>query len=68
MCGRDAGVVEYIERCSEAHHYWTHVRSLANAQIEEYLREYRGPGDAVVRERMERRLNPMGDLASPSLP
>jgi aminoglycoside/choline kinase family phosphotransferase len=38
MCGRDAGVVEYIERCSEAHNYWNHVRSLADAQIEEYLR------------------------------
>ena len=30
--------------------------------------EYRGPGDVQVRERMERRLDPMGDLASPSLP
>ena len=38
MCGRDAGVVEYIERCSEAHTYWTHVRSLVDSQIEEYLR------------------------------
>ncbi|MGH7449161.1 MAG: RapZ C-terminal domain-containing protein, partial [Longimicrobiales bacterium] len=38
LCGRDAGVVEYIERCSEAHQYWTHVRALVNAQIEEYLR------------------------------
>jgi aminoglycoside/choline kinase family phosphotransferase len=38
MCGRDAGVVEYIERATETHHFWTHVRSLADAQIEEYLR------------------------------
>ncbi|HUF49752.1 MAG TPA: RNase adapter RapZ [Longimicrobiales bacterium] len=38
MCGRDAGVVEYIERCAEAHQYWSHVRSLADAQVEEYLR------------------------------
>jgi aminoglycoside/choline kinase family phosphotransferase len=38
MCGRDAGVVEYIERCAEAHHYWRNVRSLVDAQIEEYLR------------------------------
>jgi aminoglycoside/choline kinase family phosphotransferase len=38
MCGRDAGVVEYIERCPEAHHFWRHVRSLVDAQIEEYLR------------------------------
>lgn len=38
MCGRDAGVVEYIERCSEAHQFWGHVRSLVDAQIEEYLR------------------------------
>jgi aminoglycoside/choline kinase family phosphotransferase len=38
LCGRDAGVVEYIERCSEAHSFWNHVRSLADAQIEEYLR------------------------------
>jgi aminoglycoside/choline kinase family phosphotransferase len=38
MCGRDAGVVEYIERYSEAHTFWTHVRSLVDAQIEEYLR------------------------------
>jgi aminoglycoside/choline kinase family phosphotransferase len=38
MCGRDAGVVEYIERCSEAHSYWNHVRSLADAQIDEYVR------------------------------
>jgi aminoglycoside/choline kinase family phosphotransferase len=38
MCGRDASVVEYIERCSESHQYWTHVRSLIDAQIEEYLR------------------------------
>ena len=38
MCGRDAGVVEYIERHAEAHSYWTHVRSLVDAQIDEYLR------------------------------
>jgi aminoglycoside/choline kinase family phosphotransferase len=38
MCGRDAGVVEYIERYPEAHHFWRHVRSLVDAQIEEYLR------------------------------
>jgi aminoglycoside/choline kinase family phosphotransferase len=38
MCGREAGVVEYIERHPDAHDFWTHVRSLANAQIEEYLR------------------------------
>ncbi|CAN5787373.1 RNase adapter RapZ [soil metagenome] len=37
-CGRDAGVVEYIERCSESHHYWKHVRALVDAQVEEYLR------------------------------
>lgn len=30
--------------------------------------EYRGPGDLRMRERMERRLDPLGDLASPSLP
>jgi aminoglycoside/choline kinase family phosphotransferase len=38
MCGRDAGVVEYIERYPEAHHFWSNVRSLIGAQIEEYLR------------------------------
>jgi aminoglycoside/choline kinase family phosphotransferase len=38
LCGRDAGVVEYIERCSEAHHFWQNVRSLVDAQVEEYLR------------------------------
>jgi hypothetical protein len=38
LCGRDAGVVEYIERCSEAHLFWNHVSSLVDAQIEEYLR------------------------------
>jgi aminoglycoside/choline kinase family phosphotransferase len=38
LCGRDAGVVEYIERCSEAHGFWSNVRSLVDAQIEEYLR------------------------------
>lgn len=38
MCGRDAGVVEYIERSSESHNYWVHVRSLVDSQIEEYLR------------------------------
>lgn len=38
VCGRDASVVEYIERCSESHRYWTHVRSLIDAQIDEYLR------------------------------
>jgi aminoglycoside/choline kinase family phosphotransferase len=38
MCGRDAGVVEYIERSPEAHHFWHSVRSLVGAQIEEYLR------------------------------
>ncbi|CAN5760121.1 RNase adapter RapZ [soil metagenome] len=38
LCGRDAGVVEYIERCSEAHEFWNSVRSLIDAQIEEYLR------------------------------
>jgi aminoglycoside/choline kinase family phosphotransferase len=38
LCGRDAGVVEYLERSADAHQYWTHVRSLVDAQIEEYLR------------------------------
>jgi aminoglycoside/choline kinase family phosphotransferase len=38
LCGRDAGVVEYLERCAEPHEFWQNVRSLANAQIEEYLR------------------------------
>jgi RNase adaptor protein for sRNA GlmZ degradation len=38
MCGRDAGVVEYIERYAEAHEFWSSVRSLIDAQIEEYLR------------------------------
>jgi aminoglycoside/choline kinase family phosphotransferase len=38
MCGRDAGVVEYLERSPESHHYWTNVRSLIDAQVEEYLR------------------------------
>ncbi|HEX6135680.1 MAG TPA: RNase adapter RapZ [Longimicrobiales bacterium] len=38
MCGRDARVVEYIERCSETHNFWKHVRSLVDAQVEEYLR------------------------------
>jgi hypothetical protein len=38
LCGRDAGVVEYIERCSEAHSYWKHVRPLVAGQVEEYLR------------------------------
>jgi aminoglycoside/choline kinase family phosphotransferase len=38
LCGRDASVVEYIERCSEPHRFWTHVRSLVDAQVEEYLR------------------------------
>jgi aminoglycoside/choline kinase family phosphotransferase len=46
MCGRDAGVVEYIERYAEAHSFWTHVRSLADAQIEEYLR--RGFGSLSI--------------------
>lgn len=38
LCGRDAGVVEYIERRTESHRYWTHIRSLIDAQVEEYLR------------------------------
>jgi aminoglycoside/choline kinase family phosphotransferase len=38
LCGRDAGVVEYIERRSESHRFWEHVRSLVDAQVEEYLR------------------------------
>jgi aminoglycoside/choline kinase family phosphotransferase len=38
LCGRDAGVVEYIEGRPEAHRFWTSVRTLADAQIEEYLR------------------------------
>lgn len=38
MCGRDAGVVEYIERCPETHNFWKHVRSLIDTQVEEYLR------------------------------
>jgi aminoglycoside/choline kinase family phosphotransferase len=38
LCGRDAGVVEYIERYSEAHDFWNSVRSLVDAQIEEYLK------------------------------
>jgi RNase adaptor protein for sRNA GlmZ degradation len=38
MCGRDAGVVEYIERSAEPHHFWNSVTPLVGAQIEEYLR------------------------------
>jgi aminoglycoside/choline kinase family phosphotransferase len=38
MCGRDAGVLEYIERRAESHFFWNHVRSLVDAQVEEYLR------------------------------
>jgi hypothetical protein len=38
LCGRDAGVVEYIERHGEAHRFWSHVHSLVDAQVEEYLR------------------------------
>ena len=38
LCGRDAGVVEYIERSAESHDYWTHVRALVDTQITEYLR------------------------------
>ena len=33
-----------------------------------YEIEYRGPGQVVMTERTERRLDPVGDLASPSLP
>jgi aminoglycoside/choline kinase family phosphotransferase len=38
LCGRDAGVVEYIERSAEPHHFWSSVTPLVGAQIEEYLR------------------------------
>lgn len=38
LCGRDAGVVEYLERREETHRFWEHVHSLADAQIEEYMR------------------------------
>lgn len=33
-----------------------------------YEIEYRGPGDASVRSHLHRRLDPIGDLASPELP
>ena len=33
-----------------------------------YEVEYRGPGDAAVRTHLHRRLDPIGDLASPELP
>ena len=38
LCGRDAAVVEYLERAPETHEFWRHVRSLVDNHIEEYLR------------------------------
>jgi aminoglycoside/choline kinase family phosphotransferase len=38
LCGRDASVVEYLERAPETHEFWRHVRSLVDHHIEEYLR------------------------------
>ncbi|NJD09463.1 MAG: phosphotransferase enzyme family protein, partial [Gemmatimonadetes bacterium] len=38
LCGRDAAVVDYLERAPETHEFWRHVRSLVDNQIAEYLR------------------------------
>jgi aminoglycoside/choline kinase family phosphotransferase len=38
QCGRDACVVEYIERSPEAHEFWRNVSSLVDHHVEEYLR------------------------------
>lgn len=38
LCGRDAGVVDYLERAHETHEFWRNVRSLVDSQVEEYLR------------------------------
>jgi aminoglycoside/choline kinase family phosphotransferase len=38
QCGRDASVVEYLERAPESHEFWRSVRSIADTHVEEYLR------------------------------
>lgn len=38
QCGRDAAVVEYLERAPEAHEFWRSVRSITDSHVEEYLR------------------------------
>ncbi|MDX1674011.1 MAG: RNase adapter RapZ, partial [Longimicrobiales bacterium] len=36
--GLDSGTAEFLDRRDETRHFWTGVRQLADAQIEEYLR------------------------------
>lgn len=38
LCGRDATVVEYLERAPESHDFWRSVMSIADSHVEEYLR------------------------------
>ncbi|MEO5509246.1 MAG: RNase adapter RapZ [Longimicrobiales bacterium] len=38
LCGRDASVVEYIERAPEAHEFWRSVSSIVDNHVGEYLR------------------------------
>ena len=38
QCGRDAAVVEYLERAPEAHEFWRNVRSIVDSHVEEYQR------------------------------
>lgn len=38
QCGRDAAVVEYLERSPESHDFWRNVSQLVDSQVEEYLR------------------------------
>ncbi|HUP00057.1 MAG TPA: RNase adapter RapZ [Gemmatimonadota bacterium] len=37
MCGRDAGVVEWIESHTEVAPYWENIQALSEAQVEAYL-------------------------------
>ncbi|HUG38839.1 MAG TPA: RNase adapter RapZ [Longimicrobiales bacterium] len=38
QCGRDEPVIRYLEAQQESTLFWKHVRSLVDAQVEEYLR------------------------------
>jgi aminoglycoside/choline kinase family phosphotransferase len=38
LSGRDAAVVEYLERAPEAHEFWRSVRTITDNHVEEFLR------------------------------
>ena len=48
LCGLHEPVIRYLESREESATFWRHVRSLVEAQVEEYLRRGFGDGGSVV--------------------